>query len=49
MNNTVTLTIIPEVQFGFDAQRAYEFEEIEFPFNEETETVRAIYGDDFRG
>lgn len=49
MANTITLALIPEVQYGFDPKAEYEFEEILYPFNEENETIRAIYGNDFRG
>lgn len=49
-NNTLTLTAqIDDVIFGFDPKQTYEFEEIPYPFNEENENIRAIYGDDFRG
>ena len=49
MANTITLALIPEVQFGFDPKQNYEFEEIPYPFNEENENIRAIYDNDFRG
>lgn len=49
MANTITLAPIPEVQFGFDPKQNYEFEEIPYPFNEENETIRTVYGDEFRG
>ena len=50
MANTITLAIqYDEVQFGYDPTQTYEFEEIPYPFNEENETIRATYGDDFRG
>ena len=49
MANTITLAVIPEVQYGFDPKQNYEFEEIPYPFNEENENIRAIYGNDFRG
>lgn len=41
--------LILDVQFGFDPKATYEFEEVSYAFNEETETLRAMYGDDFRG
>ena len=49
MANTITLAIISEVQYGFDPTQDYEFEEIPYPFNEENEDIRAVYGNDFRG
>ena len=47
-NNTITLAI-PEVQYDFDPKAEYDFEEIAYPFNEENEAIRAMYGNDFRG